>query len=116
MSAPIVDNEAVLATCLTKVPLGRIGEPEEVAEAVLLLGSPAASYVTGQLIGVDGGWEERLRRSSSPPDRRPAGFPRVQGPAVMDGPDRLTAAEAFRDLREMPMWRFGRSSVTVKTI
>lgn len=37
-------------------PLGRVAEPGDVAEAALFLLSPAASYLTGQTIIVDGGW------------------------------------------------------------
>ena len=44
------------------VPLNRIGDPAEVAEAVYFLASPAASYITGQTLFVDGG---RLVRSGA---------------------------------------------------
>jgi NAD(P)-dependent dehydrogenase (short-subunit alcohol dehydrogenase family) len=37
------------------IPLGRLGEPEEAARAILFLGSPAASYVTGASLEVSGG-------------------------------------------------------------
>lgn len=40
---------------LAQIPLGRIGKPEDVAAAVAFLASPAASYITGQVVRVNGG-------------------------------------------------------------
>jgi NAD(P)-dependent dehydrogenase (short-subunit alcohol dehydrogenase family) len=56
MAAGIVGDERLLAHYETQVPFGRVGEAEEVAEAVLFLSTPQASYITGQIIDVDGGW------------------------------------------------------------
>jgi len=39
-----------------RTPLGRLGRPADIAEMALFLCSPAAAYVTGQVIAVDGGW------------------------------------------------------------
>jgi NAD(P)-dependent dehydrogenase (short-subunit alcohol dehydrogenase family) len=39
-----------------RILLGRYGEAEDVAPLALFLASPAASYITGQTIVVDGGW------------------------------------------------------------
>jgi NAD(P)-dependent dehydrogenase (short-subunit alcohol dehydrogenase family) len=41
------------------VPMGRIGKPEEIAEAVLWLCSDKSSYVTGQSLAIDGGWTSK---------------------------------------------------------
>lgn len=48
--------EEVLGEMMGQIPLGRFGEPSEIAGVVLFLCSDLASYVTGQTIHVNGGW------------------------------------------------------------
>jgi len=52
-------DAAFRADVLSRIPLGRIGEPMEVAGAVVYFASPAASLVTGTTLLVDGGWTAR---------------------------------------------------------
>lgn len=48
-------SPALKARVLSRTPLGRLGKPEEVADAVLYMASPRSSYVTGECLFVDGG-------------------------------------------------------------
>jgi NAD(P)-dependent dehydrogenase (short-subunit alcohol dehydrogenase family) len=50
------DGRAMLRSFGERHPIGRIGQPREVAEAIAFLVSPAASFITGALLMVDGGW------------------------------------------------------------
>lgn len=56
LSEPVIKNKKKLDSILTRTPMGRIGEPEEVAAAVAFLCMDAASYITGECIAVDGGF------------------------------------------------------------
>jgi len=47
--------EAIKAGWINQIPVGRLGQPEEIAEAVAFLASQAAAYITGQTIHINGG-------------------------------------------------------------
>jgi NAD(P)-dependent dehydrogenase (short-subunit alcohol dehydrogenase family) len=58
---PMVDrftgqDPKVLEQLVAAKPMGRVGQPEEIAETVVFLCSNAASFITGQAIAIDGGW------------------------------------------------------------
>ncbi|HEV2519535.1 MAG TPA: SDR family oxidoreductase [Thermoplasmata archaeon] len=72
-------NRRLVTAVERAVPMGRFGRPEEIAEAVSFLAGPRSSYITGQVLAVDGGqwlgagpmdlWE--AARSSRAGDRKP---------------------------------------------
>lgn len=56
MSSKALDNDPVRKQkVMSRTPMGRLGEPEDVAEAVYFLSSEAAKYITGAILPVDGG-------------------------------------------------------------
>jgi 3-oxoacyl-[acyl-carrier protein] reductase len=48
-------GEAQHAALLTQIPLGRLGQPEDIAQAVVFLAGPHAAYITGSELHVNGG-------------------------------------------------------------
>lgn len=56
LTEPVLNKKEYLEGVLSRTPMKRVGEPEEVAAAVAFLSMQAASYITGECIAVDGGF------------------------------------------------------------
>jgi NAD(P)-dependent dehydrogenase (short-subunit alcohol dehydrogenase family) len=56
MTAPMMAFESLVGPILERTPMRRLGTPDDVAPVVLFLAGPAARYITGQTIPVDGGF------------------------------------------------------------
>jgi len=52
----MLDDPKAMAPYYAQIPMHRVGTPHDVAGTVLFLTSPAAAYITGQTIPIDGGW------------------------------------------------------------
>jgi gluconate 5-dehydrogenase len=66
MNAPLLANEHLLGRILDRVPLGRLGEPEDVVGPVLFLASDASAMITGHILPIDGGAASIIRLSDDP--------------------------------------------------
>ena len=56
LAEPVLQNEAFYQEVVSRTPMRKVGEPADVAGAVAFLCMPAAAYITGQCLSVDGGF------------------------------------------------------------
>lgn len=79
LAGPLAADEGIRADYLAQMPLGRLGTPEDVAEAVRYLLGPESSWVTGQCLAVDGGHTLRRGPDLEAPVRLLFGDDAVEG-------------------------------------
>jgi 3-oxoacyl-[acyl-carrier protein] reductase len=68
MTAEVVQDPAFVAAWRAAIPLGRIGQPTDMAEVVLFLSTPQSGWMTGQVLCVDGGGSLRVEPKMFPDD------------------------------------------------
>jgi NAD(P)-dependent dehydrogenase (short-subunit alcohol dehydrogenase family) len=56
LNRPLLDNPVTYRAFADRIPLGRWGDPEELAGAIVFLSSEASSFMTGAVLTIDGGW------------------------------------------------------------
>jgi NAD(P)-dependent dehydrogenase (short-subunit alcohol dehydrogenase family) len=56
MTAPMFQRKEFSDWVHARIPLGRLGQPQDVAGAIVFLASPAAAMITGTSLLIDGGW------------------------------------------------------------
>jgi 3-oxoacyl-[acyl-carrier protein] reductase len=55
MARPVLKNRRVYNQAISSIPLHRFGRPEEVAMPILFLASSLATYLTGEVVNINGG-------------------------------------------------------------
>jgi len=56
-NAPFWKEPPIEKQSAAMVPLGRLAEPEDIAQSTVFLASEAASYITGEVLAINGGWK-----------------------------------------------------------
>jgi 2-deoxy-D-gluconate 3-dehydrogenase len=56
LTRPMFEDQAFREDVMSRIPLGQLAKPEDIAGDVVYLASPAADMITGQTLLIDGGW------------------------------------------------------------